>query len=95
MKKWLFLLLGLIISFNSSGQNLSIEEKVDSVLSLMTLDEKIGQMAQVERGELESINDIATYGIGSILSGGGSAPSSNTVSGWVNMYDEFQSIALG
>ena len=95
MRISVFILFGLIISLNALGQNLSVEEKVDSVLSLMTLDEKIGQMTQVERGELESINDIAKYGIGSLLSGGGSAPSSNTVSGWANMYDEFQSIALG
>jgi beta-glucosidase len=78
----------------ASAQGTGIDEKVDSLLNLMTLEEKIGQMTQVERSELENINDIATYGLGSLLSGGGSAPSPNTRSAWANMYDNFQSIAL-
>ena len=79
---------------NSFGQLSTIDEKVDSLLSLMTLEEKIGQMTQAERGSLDNLNDIATYSIGSLLSGGGSAPSQNTPEGWVAMYDQFQSIAL-
>ncbi|MFO7828516.1 MAG: glycoside hydrolase family 3 N-terminal domain-containing protein, partial [Bacteroidales bacterium] len=86
--------LSLLINTNLIAQGLSIDEKVDSVLSLMTLDEKIGQMTQVERNELVDINDIGSYGIGSLLSGGGSAPNPNTVEEWGNMYDNFQSIAL-
>ena len=34
------------------------------------------------------------FGIGSILSGGGSVPEDNTVEGWANMYDHFQKTAL-
>ncbi|PLX12671.1 MAG: hypothetical protein C0597_12775 [Marinilabiliales bacterium] len=91
--KYIITALSLICSLNLFGQ-LSIDEKVDSVLSLMSLDEKIGQMAQVEKGELTNANDIATFGLGSLLSGGGSAPASNTVTGWADMYDNFQDIAL-
>lgn len=83
----------LLTSMGSRGQ-LTIDEKVDSVLNLMSLSEKVGQMAQAERGELENINDIATFGLGSLLSGGGSAPSPNNLPSWVSMYDNFQSIAL-
>ncbi len=45
MKKyWLF--LSLIFPLFASGQNKTVAEKVDSVLNLMTLEEKIGQMNQ-------------------------------------------------
>ncbi len=92
MKKVLSLSLFLLAFLHVTGQ--SIDQKVDSVLQLMTLQEKVGQMTQVERTALTDIQDLATYGIGSILSGGGSAPSPNTVSSWASMYDNFQSIAL-
>ncbi len=87
-------LASLVIGFNSICQVITIDEKVDSLLNLMTLAEKVGQMAQAERNELDNINDIATYGIGSLLSGGGSSPSPNTLASWASMYDNFQSIAL-
>ena len=88
------ILVAFLISMNSISQVTTIDEKVDSVLNLMTLAEKVGQMAQAERNELEDINDIATYNLGSLLSGGGSSPSPNTQASWANMYDNFQSIAL-
>ncbi|MDA3854355.1 MAG: glycoside hydrolase family 3 C-terminal domain-containing protein, partial [Bacteroidales bacterium] len=93
----LFLLIAL--SFNAGsqynlGDNPVIEAKVDSILDLMTLDEKIGQMTQAERNALSSLNDIATYSLGSLLSGGGSAPTPNTGSSWASMYDNYQSYAL-
>ncbi len=40
----------------------------------MTLDEKIGQMTQVQHIALSQKEDIATYFLGSLLSGGGGAP---------------------
>lgn len=94
MKKILALLLFSTLYISSFSQNLTIDQKVDSLLNLMTLDEKIGQMTQVERGMLESQNDISYYSIGSLLSGGGSSPSPNTQQAWADMYDEFQEIAL-
>lgn len=60
----------------------------------MTLDEKIGQMTQVERGSLESDSDIATYALGSIISGGGSTPDPNTPQAWADMVDRYQRSAL-
>ncbi|MBM0259327.1 glycoside hydrolase family 3 protein [Micromonospora sp. 4G55] len=59
----------------------------------MTLDEKIGQMTQAERGSATP-TDVTTYRLGSILSGGGSAPSPNTATGWADMYDTYQRSAL-
>ncbi len=72
----------------------SISEKVEKLLSQMTLDEKIGQMTQAERSALTDLSDIKTYSLGSLLSGGGSAPSINSPESWANMYDLYQSVAL-
>lgn len=60
----------------------------------MTLKEKIGQMALVDRQFLRSPEDIREYGLGAILSGGGSVPRENTPDGWADMYDKFQRQAL-
>jgi beta-glucosidase len=73
---------------------LSVEKRVDDLLSRMTLDEKIGQMVQPERTSV-SANDIKTYGIGSVLSGGGSLPTTgNKPKDWADMVDNFQSGAV-
>lgn len=72
--------------------NKSIEQRVEALLKVMTLDEKIGQMVQAERGNI-SAEDIKTYNLGSILSGGGSFPGKNTLEEWQNMYNSFQNKA--
>ncbi|HKY54901.1 MAG TPA: glycoside hydrolase family 3 N-terminal domain-containing protein [Anaerolineales bacterium] len=60
----------------------------------MTLDEKIGQMTQVEKDSIKP-GDITKYFIGSILSGGGGSPNgNNTPEGWAAMIDGFQDEAL-
>ena len=59
----------------------------------MTLAEKIGQMAQIDRMYAEG-GVISEYYIGSVLSGGGSVPYDNTPEGWADMYDSFQKYAL-
>jgi beta-glucosidase len=73
--------------------SLPVSTRVADLLSRMTLDEKLGQMTQAERSSVTS-SDITTYRLGSILSGGGSAPSPNTATSWANMYDGFQQAAL-
>jgi len=64
----------------------SVEERVAALLSQMTLEEKIAQMVQPEQNEGAggaSPADVRNYGIGSILSGGGSAPSTgNSAKDW-------------
>ena len=72
----------------------SIEERVNDLLAYMTLEEKIGQMAQVARDYILDIEDISDFGFGSILSGGGSGPEQNTPEAWVAMYNSYQEIAL-
>jgi beta-glucosidase len=67
--------------------------RVADLLSRMSLDEKLGQMTQAERLAVSN-NDITTNRLGSLLSGGGSAPSPNTPTAWADMYDNFQRAAL-
>jgi beta-glucosidase len=72
----------------------AIAERVAALVGQMTLDEKIGQMTQIDRKYLESESDIATYGLGSLISGGGSTPDPNTPADWADMVDRYQHVAL-
>ncbi len=72
------------------NQKLPIKHRVNDLLARMTLAEKVGQMTQAERNALRSRSDIATYALGSLLSGGGSVPTPNTPAGWAAMIDTFQ-----
>jgi beta-glucosidase len=63
-------------------------------MSRMSLDDKLGQMTQAER-LAASPPDVAANRLGSILSGGGSAPSPNTPGAWADMYDAYQRAATG
>ncbi|MBN8705889.1 MAG: glycoside hydrolase family 3 C-terminal domain-containing protein [Bacteroidetes bacterium] len=73
---------------------LPISEKVNKLLAQMTLEEKIGQMTQVNKSNLLKESDIRDYYLGSILSGGGVAPPNRRASGWADMVDRFQGYAL-
>ena len=70
-----------------------VEARVEDLLKRMTLDEKIGQMTQVEKNSIAP-GDITKYFIGSILSGGGGSPISNTPQDWYAMVAGFQNEAL-
>ena len=82
----------LISGCANTGQDR--EEFVKALVQEMTLDEKVGQMTQVDKRMLDKESDIATYFLGSILSGGGSVPDDNTPKGWVNMVNSYQKQAL-
>jgi beta-glucosidase len=71
----------------------SPEERSEDLLKRMTLEEKVGQMTQAERQNIQ-LQDIQTYFLGSLLSGGGSAPANNVPFAWADMYDSYQSLAL-
>lgn len=66
-----------------------VAERVADLLSRMSLDDKLGQMTQVERLAASPV-DVANARVGSVLSGGGSAPSPNTPAAWADMYDAYQ-----
>jgi beta-glucosidase len=72
----------------------SVSQRVKDLIGRMTLDEKIGQMTQTERGNKQVDSLIKNSFLGSVLSGGGSVPEKNTPAGWVSMYNEFQKLAL-
>lgn len=74
-------------------RTVDVEIRIKDLLSRMTLQEKIGQMAQAERGSIAPAG-VAKYFIGSVLSGGGSSPQPNTPEKWADMYDRFQQAAL-
>jgi beta-glucosidase len=66
---------------------------VDELMARMSLTDKIGQMVQAERAAVTP-GDLTKYRLGSVLSGGGSAPDDNTPAGWAGMYDAYQRGAL-
>ncbi len=74
--------------------SLPINDRVNDLMSRMSLQEKAGQMAQAERLGLSSPQQIAQLGLGSILSGGGSVPAGNTPDAWAAMIDDYQRQAL-
>lgn len=75
--------------------SLPVAERVDDLLGRMTLAEKVGQMTQAERGNVAgSPQRVASLGLGSVLSGGGSTPTPNTPAGWADMVDGFQTQSL-
>ncbi len=80
-------------------------ERAEELLARMTLEEKIGQMTLIERTAVVGCDEaewvaacdlekIAEFGVGALLSGGGSGPSQNDVAGWRSMVEEFQDAAL-
>ncbi len=72
-----------------------IGQRVEDLLDRMTLEEKVGQMTQAERGAVtQDTTMIARLGLGSVLSGGGSTPATNTPAAWVEMVNGFQRQAL-
>jgi beta-glucosidase len=72
----------------------SYDAQAKALLGTMTLDEKVGQMVQPDQGKLADEKDIATYFLGSVLSGGDSDPKTNSLQDWTDMYDRYQSQAL-
>lgn len=72
--------------------SLPVPTRVNDLLGRMTLDEKLAQMTQAER-QAATPTDVRTNQLGSILSGGGSAPSPNNATSWANMYDGYQNAA--
>ncbi|MEU8659049.1 glycoside hydrolase family 3 N-terminal domain-containing protein [Actinoplanes philippinensis] len=74
---------------------LSTKKRVADLLKRMSLDDKIGQMTQAERAAVaDDPAKVATWRLGSVLSGGGSVPTPNTPAAWVNMVNTFQQAAL-
>ena len=100
MKKYIVFLIFLFINVscdNIESNNLSeveITKRVSELIDSMTLDEKVGQMTQIDQRFLDTITDLSTYSIGSLLSGGGSHPKVNEPQAWLDMYNKYQEETL-
>lgn len=73
-----------------------IEEHINRLLGLMTVEEKVGQILQLEMKQATP-KDVKDFHIGSILNGGGSFPNSNkyaTASDWVEIADAYYSASM-
>lgn len=70
-----------------------IPDRVDDLLSRMTLAEKIGQITLIEKNSL-SPTGVTDYLLGGVLSGGGGSPRVNSAEEWAEMVNEFQAAAL-
>ena len=69
----------------------SVEDQVQKLLSQMSIEEKIGQMTQVEIHQVTD-EEIRQYHIGSVLNAGGSTPDKDmtaSVESWVVLADRF------
>uniref|UniRef100_A0A7C9ED59 Beta-glucosidase n=1 Tax=Opuntia streptacantha TaxID=393608 RepID=A0A7C9ED59_OPUST len=74
--------------------NQPVEVRVEDLLSRMTLEEKIGQMTQIDRSAA-SFDVMKKYYIGSLLSGINSPRfNGTTAQDWIKMVNEFQKAAV-
>lgn len=80
-------------AFPYQDPSLPVADRVSDLLSRMSVDDKVGQMMQAERAKV-SPAQLTQHRLGSVLSGGGSAPTPNTPAGWADMYDAYQRGAL-
>ena len=100
MKKYIVFLSFLLVNIScnnidsSSLSEAEISKKVSELIGSMTLDEKVGQMTQIDQRFLDTITDLSTYSIGSLLSGGGSHPKVNEPQAWLDMYNKYQEETL-
>lgn len=68
-------------------------DKAAALLAMMTADEKIAQLQQIERANVTAAQ-ITQYGIGSVYSQGGSGPTTNTATAWADMIDGFRTASF-
>lgn len=74
----------------------NLDSRVSALLSEMTVEEKVGQIMQVEIQHI-SPEEVKTYHIGSVLNGGGSLPNRNkhaTPQEWLAMADAFYDASM-
>jgi beta-glucosidase len=85
----------LMAGVASGATGASADKQAEGLLAQMTLEEKIGQMVQVDSGALQDKSDVKTYFLGSVLSGGSSdPPGGNLPQSWLKFATGFQAEAL-
>lgn len=73
--------------------SMSTIEKADSLLDVMSIKQKVGQMLQVERNSA-NYEQAKNYYLGSIFSGGGSVPGTNRLIDWTTMSNNYQNYVM-
>jgi len=68
-------------------------DQASALVGMMTSQEKIGQLQQIERVDA-SAADITKYGLGSIYSQGSSVPTPNNPGAWADMIDGYRTAAF-
>ena len=74
----------------------ALEARVEAILSRMTLEQKVGQVIQADSNSITP-EDIKTYKLGSILSGGNSGPDGKaygTAAEWLKTLDAYYEAAM-
>ncbi len=87
-------LLFATLHFPATVLRASPASDAHAMLAKMNLDEKIGQMVQVDMLALKDKSDVKNYYLGSVLSGGGSDPANNLPETWLKAVIEFRAMAL-
>jgi len=72
----------------------SADARARALLAVMTIDEKIGQMTQLESGSVDP-DGVARFRLGSVLSGGDGGPADKGPDAWYDFVDAYQQAALG
>ncbi len=88
------MVLSLVLGSVMPAQEAAASDRVQQLLSQMTLEQKVGQMLQPDTRSITP-EEVAEYYIGSILSGGGASPSAgNAAADWAARADEYQQAAI-
>ncbi|MEW5249381.1 glycoside hydrolase family 3 protein [Microbulbifer sp. 2201CG32-9] len=74
----------------------ALEARIDSLVSRMSIEEKVGQMIQAEI-KYVTPEDVKTYHLGSVLNGGGTYPDNNkfaTPQDWLQLSEAFYAASM-
>ena len=81
------------IILSMTAEEKAVAKKVDSMLALMTINEKAGQMTMARKAQLTNAQ-VASLGIGSVFNGGGDPVGGNTPSEWATYIDAIQTTVV-
>jgi beta-glucosidase len=81
------------IKLSKTQEELNVERKADSLLALMSLEQKAAQMAQVQTNEVTD-EEIAAGGYGSVFNGGEQPVTPNKAENWAKRLDQIQTAVL-
>ncbi|MBF7074896.1 exo 1,3/1,4-beta-D-glucan glucohydrolase [Glaciecola sp. MH2013] len=77
-------------------QTKEVEDRIKSIMSTMTLEQKVAQMIQPEIRDI-TVEDMRKYGFGSFLNGGGAFPNNNkqsTPQDWIKLAEDLYQASI-